>query len=67
MFPVDEPSTSVTAGRARWSDEATEYLVDVVLGDRQLVQGLLIDPGNRANESLYQSIIRTMSERWVVA
>jgi len=62
MFSVGEPSTStsVTAGRARWSDEATEDLVDVV-------QGLLIDPGDRANESLYQSIIRTMSERGVVA
>jgi len=69
MFSVDEPSTStsVIAGRARWSAEATEDLVDGVLGDRRLVQGLLIDPGNRANESLYQSIIRTMSERWVVA
>jgi len=72
MSSVDEPSyalarTSVRAGRARWSDEAIEDLLDVVLGDRRLVQGLLIDPGNRANESLYQPIIRTTDERRVVA
>jgi len=50
MFSADE--APATTG-ARWSDEATEDLVDIVLADPWLVQGLLIDPGNRSNESLY--------------